>query len=316
LENISDKVTATISVSGGSGKYSYSVANIPSGVKCTFSGNELVVTRTEYDESGVIQVSVVDSVTGANATVNITYTTASQPNGGCVAAGTLITLADGSQVAVENLKGDESLLVWNAYSGTFDSAPVVFIDSDEYTEYQIIHLYFSDGTDVQVISEHAFWDYDENEYVFLREDAARYIGHTFAKCDEVGTTLNMSKVQLENVVIEQQYTSAYSPVTYGYLCYFVNGMLSMPGATEGLINIFSVTSGSLTYDSEKMAQDIATYGLFTYEEFAELVPVTKEFFDAFGGKYLKISIGKGYTTIEKLNALVQTYAQFMESDGE
>ena len=35
----------------------------------------------------------------------------------CVAKGTLITLADGSKIAVEDLKGDEKVLVWNMYSG-------------------------------------------------------------------------------------------------------------------------------------------------------------------------------------------------------
>ena len=40
----------------------------------------------------------------------------------CVAEGTLITLADGSQVPVENLTGGEMLLVWNLYTGSFDIA--------------------------------------------------------------------------------------------------------------------------------------------------------------------------------------------------
>ena len=50
--------------------------------------------------------------------------------------------------------------------------------------------------------------------------------------------MTWTKVQLINVEVKKEITTAYSPVTYGHLCYYVNGMLSMPGATEGLINIF------------------------------------------------------------------------------
>ena len=68
---------------------------------------------------------------------------------------------------VETLTGNEMLLVWNLHTGSFDTAPILSIDSDEAREYQIINLYFSDGTHVKVISEHGFWDFDLNRYVYL-----------------------------------------------------------------------------------------------------------------------------------------------------
>ncbi|MDE6696788.1 MAG: leucine-rich repeat protein, partial [Muribaculaceae bacterium] len=95
----------------------------------------------------------------------------------CVAPGTLITLADGSQKPVEHLTGSEMLLVWNMYTGTFDVAPILFIDSESSSLREVIYLYFSDSTEVKVIYEHAFWDFNLNEYVFLRNDASKYIGH-------------------------------------------------------------------------------------------------------------------------------------------
>ena len=97
----------------------------------------------------------------------------------CVAEGTLITLADGTQVAVEDLTGNENLLVWNMLTGEYDSAPILFIDSDPSMAYEIIELTFSDGTEVKVIDEHAFFDMTLGEYIFLRSDAAQYIGHYF-----------------------------------------------------------------------------------------------------------------------------------------
>lgn len=97
----------------------------------------------------------------------------------CVAEGTLITLADGSQVPVENLTGGEMLLVWNLYTGSFDIAPILVIDSDALKQYEVIKLTFSDGTTVDVISEHGFFDVDLNKYVYLDKYAEEYIGHIF-----------------------------------------------------------------------------------------------------------------------------------------
>ncbi len=226
----------------------------------------------------------------------------------CIAEGSLITLADGSQKAVEELSGSEELLVWNMFTGKFDTVPILFIDSDPKQIYEVINLYFSDGTSVKVISEHAFWDFNLNKYVFLRRDADKYIGHWFNKqtTDSSGN-LTWDKVQLVNVQVKDEITTAYSPVTYSHLCYYVNGMLSMPGATEGLINIFDIDSDTMTINKDKFNEDINQYGLFTYEEFVEIVPVTEEIFNAFNGQYLKVAIGKGLITIDRLTNLFNRY---------
>ena len=225
----------------------------------------------------------------------------------CVAEGTLITLADGSQVAVEDLTGDEYLLVWNMLTGEYDAAPMIFIDSDPCTTYEIIELTFSDNTQVKVIDEHAFFDMTLGEYVFLRNDAAQYIGHYFNKQGANGT---WESVQLVSVDIYNEVTTAWSPVTFGHLCFYVNGMLSMPGATEGLINIFDVDTALMTFDEDQMAEDIATYGLFTYEEFSSIIPLPELVFEAFGGQYLKVSIGKGLITFDEIIERLNRYADF------
>lgn len=229
----------------------------------------------------------------------------------CLAAGTLITLADGTQKPVEELTGDEILLVWNMYTGQYDAAPILFIDIDSTQKYNVINLTFSNGEKVKVISEHGFWDYDLNRYVYLDKDAAQYLGHRFISqtADEFGNAAT-ELVQLVDVNIQTEETTAYSPVTYGHLCYFVNGMLSMPGGIEGLFNIFEVDKNTMRYDEASMQEDIEQYGLFTYEEFAELVPVSREVFEAFNGQYLKVAIGKGLIDVDTLNALASRYAKF------
>ena len=248
-----------------------------------------------------------------NNTQDTDCTTCGRPatgsgGGNCVTPDTLITLADGTQKRVEELTGNELLLVWNLETGMLDAAPILFVDNDEEAFYEVIKLYFSDGTEVKVISEHGFWDYDLNKYVYLDRNAEEYIGHWFFKHSGNGG----EKVQLVDVVLEVELTTAWSPVTVGHLCYFVNDMLSMPGGVGGLFNFFDVDPETMTYDYEAMARDIETYGLFTYEELNAIVELPREMFDAAGGAYLKVSIGKGNMTIDELIRMIQRYSVFFQ----
>ena len=224
----------------------------------------------------------------------------------CVTGDTLITLADGTQVRVDSLRGDELLLVWNMQTGSFDFAPIMFVDSDPEAMLEIINLHFSDGTVVRVIYEHGFWDYDLNRYVYLDANSEAYIGHYFAK--QNGDTLE--RVQLTDVTVTTELTTAWSPVTVGHLCYFVNGMLSMPGGVGGLFNIFEVNPETMAYDEEAMLRDIEAYGLFTYEELNAIAPLSEEMFEAAGGAYMKISIAKGNLTMEELISMIERYSRF------
>lgn len=226
----------------------------------------------------------------------------------CVAEGTLITLADGSQVPVENLTGGEMLLVWNLYTGSFDIAPILVIDSDALKQYEVIKLTFSDGTTVDVISEHGFFDVDLNKYVYLDKYAEEYIGHRFLKQNENGKV----QVTIVDVAITLENVAAYSPVTYGHLCYYVNGMLSIPGGINGLFNIFEVDAETMKFDAEAMEADVEMYGLYTYEELNSLVPMQELMFDAVNGQYLKVAIGKGIITIEQISELVERYVRLFE----
>lgn len=236
----------------------------------------------------------------------------SPPSSSCIAEDSLITLADGSRKLVKDLTGEESLLVWNLFTGTFDSAPILCIDSETAKLNDVINLYFSDGTNVNVISEHGFWDIDENKYVYLDKYAAEYIGHTFYKQDIVNNELYSTEVELTDVVIEQEYTTAFSPVTYGHLCYFVNGMLSMPGGIDGLFNIFEVDRETFKYDEAAYLNDIETYGLYTYQEFSEILLVSEELFEAVNGQYLKVATGKGLVDIDTLAEYIERYSALFD----
>jgi len=54
-----------------------------------------------------------------------------------------------------------------------------------------------------------------------------------------------------------------------------------------------------------MQKDIETYGLYTYEDFAEYIP--EEVYNAFPAAYLKVSVGKGYLTFDDILAMIERY---------
>ena len=326
------KVTNTVAIHSGKSVYGMPIRGTDGKLYFTISSTNGYVGSGTTSRAVTMQYEFTDNNGGEKLTFthtfNISYnkddqysysdlsgsgkltklTSSSGGSSECVTPDTLITLADGTQVRVDSLTGNEELLVWNMETGKFDKAPIMFLDSDAEAEYEVVKLYFSDGTEVKVIYEHGFWDYDLNRYVYLDRNAEQYIGHTFAK--QNGDKLE--KVQLVDVVIEKEMTTAWSPVTVGHLCYFVNGMLSMPGGVGGLFNIFEVDPETMTYNYEQLEKDIETYGLFTYEELNEICPLSEDMFNAAGGAYLKISIGKGNLTMEELVYMITRYSVFFE----
>jgi hypothetical protein len=297
-----------VEFSGGAGNWSATTGT-------TDSKGKVRVTYTIGDnDSDTITLSVKEL--NNNKTDSVALEISTGGGSTCLADGTLITLADGSQKPVEELTGDELLLVWNLHTGTFDIAPITFIDSDPLAEYEIIHLHFSDGTDVKVIYEHGFWDFNLNEYVLINGDnPQQYIGHWFKKqITDADGNLTWTKVQLVDVVFEYEFTRAWSPVSHEHLSYYTNGMLSIPGGIEGLINIFEVSPDTLKIDEDAYLADIAEYGLFTYEEFTQIINVPAEMFDAFQAKYFKVAIGKGHITVEDLLALILHYGDLLGLD--
>ena len=238
----------------------------------------------------------------------------SNPPSQCIVEGTMITLADYSQIPVEELTGEEMLLVWNFEIGSYDNSPIMFIDSDPLGHYPVIELAFSDDTSVGVVSEHGFFDSTLCEFVYLDETAGNYIGHNFIKQDGNG----FKEVSLIDVTITTKVTRTYSPVTYCTLNYYVNGMLSMPGGISGMFNIFSVDKETMSYDRQAMENDIDTYGLLTYEELSQCISVSEELFNGVEGQYLNIAIGKGLITLERIQQLAERYGSFVpeENNGE
>ncbi len=245
---------------------------------------------------------------------DVTITSTSTKASSCIAPDTLITLADGSQKRADELTGDEDILVWNFETGEYDSAKLMFIDdSDAYGEYDVVTLHFSDGTETKLISEHGYFDADKAEYVYITEDNfGDYIGDSFVKLDSIENN-TYKTVTLVSAEVNKEKTTPFGPTATYPFGFFVDGMFSMPGGISGMFNIFEVNSETMTYDSEAMQQDIETYGLFTYDDFKDLVP--EDVFDSAGCAYLKVAMGKGLITWEEIESIASRYVPFV-TDAE
>ena len=250
---------------------------------------------TSWSFKGTSGKTVTDST---QVTINFT-----KPS--CVTGDTLVMLADGSQKRIDEITSDDLILVYDHYTGKMAVAPIAFYENNGVQEYEVVTLNFSNGRNTKLIYEHGYFDITLNKYVYIHaSDAESFVGHEFAMVDANG---NIESVVLESVDVSNMEIGCYS-ITSGYHYGFIaDGMLSIPGAIEGLFNIFEYGE-NLVYDEEKMAQDIETYGLFTYEDFAAYAP--EEAFEMFNAKYFKVSIGKGYVTMEEIIAMIETFFDF------
>lgn len=227
----------------------------------------------------------------------------------CLAPGTLITLADGSTKAVEDIKAGDELLVWDMVRGAFDHSPVLFVEHDEEAEKEVIRLDFSDDTEIEFIFEHGFFDINANKYVYLHnlEEAKTCIGHYFLKYDP--DTKKHTKVKVIKASAERRITTTHSPCTIRHLCVYANGLLTMPGATAPFTNTFKINRKTHSYDPNDMIRRLRRCGYFTAIDFAEYLPA--EMFYAFQGEFLKVKIAKGETSLEEILALIKRYAQYL-----
>lgn len=220
----------------------------------------------------------------------------------CFASGTLITMADGTKLPIEELTPGDLVRVYDHENGCYTASPILFIEYDGDKEWLVINLEFDDGTTQKFIGEHALFDRTLNKYVYITpENCKDFIGHRFAKEENVG----YGEVVLTNAYTQVAFTGCYGMTTEYHMNFFVNGMFSIEGGITGLFNFFEYDE-NLAYDKELMAEDIEKYGLFTYEDFADYM-TEKTFNTIFPVKYLKVSIGKGLTTFEGLEYIIERY---------
>lgn len=308
--------TVTITMVNGTSPYTvtWSLSGTEQGKTFTTSSDTATISfttpansDTSSNNNYTLTVSVTDSSGGDPATASGTFV-ATKKAGTCLLPGTLITMSDGSQMPVEDIKAGDYVMALNHETGEIEPSVVLFNDhvDEETRNVDVTYLNFA-GSEVGVIYEHGFFDLTLNEYVYIDStNYGDYLDHEFVYMDENG---ELGTRTLTSARVETQTTHFYSPVTYSTLNYFTEGMLSMPGGISGLFNYFEYDPDTLAYDAKQKAADIETYGLFTYDDFKD-TGLTEDAFYAYNGQYLKVSIGKGRLTWDDIEYLISRYGKY------
>lgn len=226
----------------------------------------------------------------------------------CIIEGTTIALANGQTKKVEELMDDDMLIAFDHEKGELVSARLFFNyhqNESNIVTAPILDLRFDDGTQIGIHIDHGFFDLTLGKYVYInKNNYMGFIGHDFVTvdCGKLGKTrLVYGSVSIRTVRV-------YSPVSVYHLNVITNGLLSITGEIEGWFNYFDYGS-SLKYDPDKMEEDIGKYGLYVYDDFKDYI--RKEIFDMLPIPYLKVSVGKGLTTKEKIIQVMKKYLSFM-----
>lgn len=257
-----------------------------------------------YSEPKINNESSTKTITIGSDSTNITINSTAKKDSICVTSDTLITLADGTQVRVDQLKGNELLLVWDHSTGKYASAKIAYIVSHDETDilHKVVKMKFSDGSTIKIIGEHVFYDTTINKYVAIDEyNINDYITHKFLKYSEGGLPKEIELVGFETY---EEMTRSFEVVTDKHLINFTNGILSTSAYLDPLLNVFELNE-YYQYNQEQMIKDIETYGLYTYEDFEGLID--EKAFEMYNAQYLKIAVGKGYITWEEILELIDIY---------
>ena len=230
------------------------------------------------------------------------YETCSGEPGSCFAIGTLITMADGSQKAIENITQQDKILAWDFNKGCYVASDIFCVTNHGEDEYKIAHLEFSDGSDIEIISEHGMFDATTNRFENITtSNASDFVGHEFIKR---GANDEIVKVLLKDVEIVNKITSAYSIISANYLNVIANEYWTLDPSIYFLVP-FEINNEYM-FDAKAMENDIETYGLMEYAEFEPYAPfMTEGQFNAGSGKYIKIALGKGIITMDEIMAFAQ-----------
>lgn len=227
-----------------------------------------------------------------------------ESGGGCFSPETLILLANGTYAKAKNIKNDDRVISFNHFTGKLEVTGISYIDTIDSDSWKVLELLFDNNVKFEIITEHGLFDLNINKYVQINyENVRSFIGHEFALLIDL-ENVKIGRAKLVSYKTYYRSCKAYSIASAYNYNIITNSLVSIADGIDGLYNIFDY-SENLMYDQKLLTKDIARYGLFSYEDLKKYL--SKKEFDVFAAKYLKVSIGKGYITLDEIIAYIEKF---------
>ena len=267
--------------------------NLPSNITVRMNGREL--TSSQYTFSnGTVRITIP-----VDGDIEIT---ASCPWDWCLIEGTLIALADGTEIPIEQVNYDTLLKVWNYETGSVGAEYPAWIEKRGTTmSYQLTT--FDDGTELKTSGWHGVFDVDRNAFISV-DDEEFGVGSRVYKVNANDELEAITVTSIEVVTEEVHY---YHVVSSQYYDVIANGVITTDGAVY-LSNLYGFDE-NIKWPELRNEVISDPDNLYTFEDFADIGMPRKMFDDLRVGeaKYLASAYGisleafKGYLISNQLN---------------
>lgn len=220
---------------------------------------------------------------------------------GCLTGDTLVTLEDGHEIPVRELKDNDRLRVWDFESGRISSAPLAaFVKRTNADGFDVIRVEFEDGSSVGVVLGHLFFDITLGKFVEINADNQDFVGQEFAKVID-GKAV---PVKVTAIHTDGREKECYAPQAEGSWNYITEGFITGNEGQLAICNMFYFDG--LRWDAKKRAKDLAQFGLLDYDVFNGII--SKRVFDANHAEELSVAFGKGLADCEEFRAYLKKYS--------
>ncbi|MBQ2672657.1 hypothetical protein IJG01_01645 [Candidatus Saccharibacteria bacterium] len=267
--------------------------NTPGSVTVEMNGRTLTGSQYSYN-NGSIAINIP-----VDGDIEIT---ANCPWDWCIIEGTLIALADGTSIPIEQVNYDTLLKVWNYETGSVGAEYPAWIEKKATTHaYQLTK--FDDGTELKTAGWHGVFDVDANAFISI-DDPNFDVGSRVYKVNENDELEIVTVVSIERVEEEVNY---YHVVSSQYYNIIANNIITTDGAVY-LSNLYGFDE-NLKWPAirEEIMSD--PNNLYTYADFQDIGMPERMFNElrVREGKYLATKYGisleifKGYLLSNQLN---------------
>ena len=217
--NRNQTYTATITRRNGN-----NAAQLPSGLEITMGGTTLSSGSYTYTTSGNTGTITIPNVTG-NLSIS-----AESGGGVCIIEGTKILLADGTYKNVEKITFDDLLMVYDHENGGVTYEYPIWMENEHTTDhYQI--TYFSDGTSLKTLGEHAVFSVDANRYVDIANRDEVNIGTRIYKLEKVNNEYKLKIVKVTDFKEVRDRKHYYHVVSTRYYNIISDNVITNDGRT-------------------------------------------------------------------------------------